>query len=131
MAIAGVLVVFSVLTFESLRFDDPVGALSVHLICGIWGTLAVGLFSVGGDVYPWYGAGAGPTAGVLFGGGIGQLISQLIGIAVVGIFTAGFSFVIWLVLELSLGLRVSKEEELEGLDIGEHGMEAYHRFFRE
>ncbi|ACB00728.1 MULTISPECIES: ammonium transporter [unclassified Picosynechococcus] len=130
-AIAGVIVVFSVLTFEGLRFDDPVGALSVHLVCGIWGTLAVGLFSVGGDIYPWYAADAGPSAGLLFGGGVAQLLSQFIGVVVVGMFTAGFSFAIWLVLELSMGLRVSKEEELEGLDIGEHGMEAYHRFFRE
>ncbi|BAW97447.1 ammonium transporter [[Synechococcus] sp. NIES-970] len=130
-AIAGVLVVFAVLTFESWRLDDPVGALSVHLICGIWGTLAVGLFSVGGDVYSWYASGEGPAAGLLFGGGFTQLLSQIVGIVVVGIFTAAFSFIVWIMLELAIGLRVSKEEELEGLDIGEHGMEAYHRFFRE
>lgn len=130
-AIAGVVVVFSIPTFEQFKIDDPVGALSVHLLCGIWGTLAVGLFSVGGDVYSWYGEGAGPTAGLLFGGGIQQLLIQLLGVVAVGIFTSLFSFGVWLILAFSVGLRVSKQEELDGLDIGEHGMEAYHDFFSE
>lgn len=130
-AIAGIVVVNAVLTFEKFKIDDPVGALSVHLLCGIWGTLAVGLFSVGGNVYSWYGEGAGPTAGLLFGGGIQQLLIQLLGIVAVGIFTTLFSFSAWLILAFSTGLRVSKQEELEGLDIGEHGMEAYHDFFSE
>lgn len=130
-AIAGVVVVFSVLTFEKFKIDDPVGALSVHLLCGVWGTLAVGLFSVGGDVYAWYSEGAGPTAGLLFGGGIQQLLIQILGVVAVGIFTSLFSFGVWLILAFSVGLRVSKQEELDGLDIGEHGMEAYHDFFSE
>lgn len=130
-AIAGVLVVFAVLTFERFRIDDPVGALSVHLICGIWGTIAVGLFSVGGNVYPWYRSDAGPLAGLFFGGGINQLLAQLLGIIAVAGFTVIGSGIIWFALEMIVGLRVSREEELEGLDIGEHGMEAYNNFFRE
>ncbi|MGB2925268.1 MAG: ammonium transporter [Limnothrix sp.] len=130
-AIAGVVVVYAVLAFEQFKIDDPVGALSVHLVCGIWGTLAVGLFSVGGDIYPWYAEGAGPVAGLLLGGGLQQLLIQLLGVIAVGIFTVLFSFGVWLILAFSIGLRVSKQEELDGLDIGEHGMEAYHDFFSE
>lgn len=109
--IAGVLVVFSVLFFDKIKIDDPVGAISVHLVCGIWGTLAVGLF------------------GSMAGGA--QLVSQLIGIVSIGAFTFVFAYVLFLVLKLSpLGLRVSQEEEIEGLDIGEHGNEAYPDFTR-
>ena len=106
--VAGVLVVFAVLFFDKIRVDDPVGALSVHLVCGIWGTLAVGLF--------------GKLAGTQ------QLISQLIGIAAVGVTTIVVSAAIFLVIKMVSGLRVSEAEELEGLDIGEHGMEAYNGF---
>jgi Amt family ammonium transporter len=130
-AIAGIIIVYSVLTFEQYRIDDPVGALSVHLVCGIWGTFALGLFSVGGDVFPWYTADGGPIAGLFFGGGINQCLIQLLGIVATGVFTSIFSCVIWLVLAFTLGLRVSKTEELEGLDVGEHGMEAYNDFFRD
>ena len=66
--VAGVVVVFSVTTIDSFKIDDPVGAISVHLVCGVWGTLAVGLFSVGPGIYPWYRAGMGPEPGLLFGG---------------------------------------------------------------
>jgi Amt family ammonium transporter len=107
-AIAGVLVVFSVIFFDKIKIDDPVGAISVHLVCGIWGTLAVGLF------------------GKLAGGA--QLMSQLIGIASVGVFTFIFALVLFAALKATMGLRVSAEEETEGLDIGEHGNEAYPDF---
>jgi Amt family ammonium transporter len=107
-AIAGVLVVFSVVFFDKIKIDDPVGALSVHLVCGIWGTLAVGIF------------------GNLAGGA--QLVSQLIGIVSVGATTLVASFVIFAVLKATVGIRVSANEEMEGLDIGEHGMEAYAGF---
>jgi Amt family ammonium transporter len=133
-AIAGVMVVFAVTFFDRIRIDDPVGATSVHLVCGVWGTLAVGLFSLGPDVAlrgdtPLYVA--GPKAGLFFGGGLSQLIPQLIGILAVGGMTVLLSSIFWLALKATLGIRVTPEEELEGLDIGEHGMEAYSGFLKE
>jgi Amt family ammonium transporter len=107
-AISGVLVFFSVIIFDKLKIDDPVGALSVHLVCGIFGTLAVGLF----------GAKAGGA----------QIMSQLKGIVAIGAFTFIFAFVVFLLIKITMGLRVSAEEESEGLDIGEHGGEAYPDF---
>lgn len=106
--IGGVLVVFSVFFFDKLKLDDPVGALSVHLANGVWGTLAVGLF------------------GNLKGGA--QVVSQLKGILSIGAFTFVFALVSFVVIKLVMGLRVSAEEEIEGLDIGEHGNEAYPDF---
>ena len=116
-AIAGIIVVFSVAFFDSIRIDDPVGAVSVHLVNGIWGTLAVGLFNL--------------ESGLFYGGGISQLINQTIGILAIGVFTVSFSLIVWLLLKAILGLRVSLKEELRGLDIGEHGMEAYSGFVKE
>jgi Amt family ammonium transporter len=107
-AIGGVLVVFSVFFFDKLKLDDPVGALSVHLANGIWGTLAVGLF---GSLK-----------------GTAQIVSQLKGIAAIGIFTFLFALISFVVIKAIMGLRVSAEEEIEGLDIGEHGNEAYPDF---
>ncbi|MDX2239751.1 MAG: ammonium transporter, partial [Leptolyngbyaceae cyanobacterium bins.302] len=129
--IGGVLVVFSVGFFDRLNIDDPVGATSVHLVCGVWGTLAVGLFAVGpsdqaGALYA-----AGPKAGLLLGGGFEQLWYQFLGVITVGGFTVLVSTIFWLVLKAVLGIRVSEEEELLGLDIGEHGMEAYAGFVKE
>ncbi len=112
--IAGVLVVFSVIFFDRIRIDDPVGALSVHLVNGIWGTLAVGLFNT--------------ETGLLYGGGIAQLGKQLAGIVSIGLYVAIVSTVLWLGIKAVMGLRVSSEEEYEGLDIGEHGMECYPDF---
>ncbi|MBD2515217.1 ammonium transporter [Nostoc sp. FACHB-973] len=129
--IAGVIVVFSVTFFDKLGIDDPVGATSVHLVCGIWGTLAVGLWSVGPGVYSWYGEALGPAKGLFAGGGFGQLGVQLLGVISVGGITVLLSSIFWLVLKATLGIRVSTEEELEGLDIGEHGMEAYSGFLKE
>ena len=106
--IAGVLVVFAVIFFDKLKLDDPVGALSVHLVNGIWGTLAVGLF------------------GSLASGA--QFLSQLVGVVSVGLFTFIAAFVLFYVLKVTIGIRVSPEEETEGLDIGEHGNEAYPDF---
>lgn len=123
--IAGVIVVFSSVFLEKIEIDDPVGAISVHLACGIWGTLAVGLFSVGRNVYPWYVANLGPGKGLFLGGGFNQLFVQLIGVVSVGVYTALFSLLAWLVIQLTIGLRVSQEEELEGLDLSQHGMSAY------
>jgi len=107
-AIAGVIVVYSVMFIDRIKLDDPVGAISVHLVCGIFGTLAVGLF--------------GEKAG------IGQLATQAIGVAVYGVFTFGAALAIFGALKATMGIRVSPEEEQEGLDIGEHGMTAYPDF---
>ncbi|MDX2271977.1 MAG: ammonium transporter [Cyanobacteriota bacterium] len=120
--IGGVLVVFAVGFFDSLKIDDPVGALSVHLVNGVWGTLALGLFADPS----WLGAGMDP--GLLFGGGVKLLIAQLIGIIAIGVFCVITSSIAWIVLKSIFGLRVSPEEENEGLDIGEHGMIAYSGF---
>ena len=107
--IAGIIIVLGVALIDKLKLDDPVGAVAVHLICGIWGTLAVGLF----------GALAGSE----------QLIAQLIGIGVIGLTCIISSFALLFVVKIILGgLRVTKEEELNGLDISEHGMDAYADF---
>jgi Amt family ammonium transporter len=113
-AIAGVLVVYAVLFFDKVKLDDPVGALSVHLVNGVFGTLAVGLFATDG--------------GLFFGGGAAKTVTQLIGIVAVGAFAFTASAITWLVLKVTMGIRVSSQEELEGLDVGEHGMEAYPGF---
>ena len=132
--VAGILVVFAVTFFDRLKIDDPVGATSVHLVCGLWGTLAVGLFSVGPGGYPWMvdlaGKPVGPH-GLFFGGALTSLIPQIVGILAVGGITVLLSTIFWLALKATLGIRVSPEEELEGLDIGEHGMEAYSGFLKE
>ncbi len=109
--VAGVLVVEWVLIFDKLRIDDPVGALSVHLVNGIWGTLAVGIFNT--------------ETGLLYGAGPNQLIVQAIGVAAVGAFTVVASLVLWSLTKAVLGLRVTPEEEYMGLDQSEMGLEAY------
>ncbi|MDX2098931.1 MAG: ammonium transporter [Leptolyngbyaceae cyanobacterium bins.59] len=129
--IAGIIIVFSVVFFDSLKIDDPVGAISVHLVNGTWGTIAVGLFSVGPDVYTWYKAGGGPAMGLLLGGGFEQLGIQLLGVLSVAAFTVASATIVWLAIKSVLGLRVSAEEEIRGLDDGEHGMEAYAGFVKE
>ncbi|WP_238178430.1 ammonium transporter [Calothrix sp. 336/3] len=132
--IAGIIVVFSVVFIDKLRIDDPVGAISVHLVCGTWGTFAVGLFAVGPGKYSWLfdlaGKPVGPS-GLLTTGGIQSLITQCIGILSVGGFTVLFSACAWLLLKATLGIRVSRQEEIEGLDIAEHGMEAYSGFLKD
>ena len=124
--IGGVLVVFAVYFFDSIKIDDPVGATSVHLVNGAWGTLAVGLFANPAV----HGLEEGPV-GLFYGGGINQLFIQLVGILAVGGMTVLLSTIFWLALKATLGLRVSEEEELIGLDIGEHGMEAYSGFVKD
>ncbi len=107
-SIAGAIIVFAVSFVDRLRLDDPVGAIAVHLICGIWGTLAVGIF--------------GALAG------FDQFISQLIGVASYGAICILSAFVILFILKKTVGIRVSEREELEGLDAHEHGMSAYPDF---
>lgn len=106
--IGGAIIVFAVAFVDRIKLDDPVGAIAVHLICGIWGTLAVGIF--------------GALAGV------DQLISQVVGIASYAILCIVSSFIILYVLKKTVGIRVSEKEELEGLDGYEHGMDAYPDF---
>ena len=121
-AAAGILVVYAVIAFDRIRIDDPVGALAVHLVNGIFGTLSVGLFAED-KLMP------GTTGnGLFFGGGFGLLWHQIIGIISVGAFTFVVSFTVWTILKKTMGIRVSESEEIEGLDMGEHGLEAYPDF---
>ena len=106
--IAGVIIVFSVSLIDKLKLDDPVGAIAVHLVCGIWGTLAVGIL--------------GNLASA------SQFLSQLIGVATYAVFCIITSFIIIFTLKKTIGIRVSEKEELEGLDAHEHGMDAYPDF---
>ena len=99
--IAGVLVVFSILFFDKIKVDDPVGAISVHGICGIWGTLAVGIW------------------------GEFSFVTQLIGTLSYAVAAFVFSFIVFSIIKALMGVRVSEREETQGLDIGEHGQEAY------
>jgi ammonium transporter, Amt family len=107
-SIAGVIIVFGVAFIDKIKLDDPVGAVTVHLICGIWGTLAVGIF---GDK-----------------AGLDQFFYQLTGVGAAGVFCCLSAFIIIFTLKKTIGIRVPKEEELEGLDIHEHGMDAYPDF---
>ncbi len=104
-AFGGMLVVFAIITFDKLRIDDPVGAISVHGVVGIWGLMAVPL----------------TNAGTTF-------LGQFVGMVTIFAWVFGASFVVWLVIKLVMGIRVSEEEEYEGVDIGECGMEAYPEF---
>lgn len=126
--VAGILVVFAVTYIDSRQIDDPVGAISVHLICGIWGTLAVGLFSVGPNVYAWYPEGAGPSGGLFTTGSVQQFLIQGVGVGAIALYTLIFSSVVWWLLKSTIGIRVTPTGEQIGLDITEHGMEAYSGF---
>ncbi len=105
--VAGIIVVASVLGLDRAKLDDPVGAISVHLVCGVWGTLAVGIFSTNAEH---------------------SFLTQLIGVLAYGVFCFAAAFIIFFALKAALGLRVDPEEERIGLDVGEHGMEAYGGF---
>jgi len=120
--IGGVIVVFSVAALDAAEIDDPVGAFSVHGVCGVWGTLVVGLwgFDIQGD---------GTALGFLVGGGFNQFFVQALGCAAYAIWTLVTCWIAWSVIGgLFGGIRVSEDEEVLGLDIGEHGMEAYPDF---
>lgn len=121
-AIAGILVVLSVMFFDKVKLDDPVGALSVHLVHGVLGTLFVGLFAQNGI------AGITSPDGLFFGGGFDLLGKQSLGVVSVAIFVFPISLLVWIAIKKTMGLRVSVKEEIEGLDIGEHGNEGYPDF---
>jgi Amt family ammonium transporter len=106
--VAGVIMPFSVVMFDKIKIDDPVGATSVHLVCGIWGTLAVGIF---GDK-----------------AGLGQLLNQFIGVAAVGAFSFAFAFGLMYILKKTTGIRVSEADEKLGLDPTEHEIMSYADF---
>jgi len=105
--IAGIIIPIAVTAFDKAKLDDPVGATSVHLACGIWGTLAVAIFGTGMDE------------------GVGTFMAQLKGIVAMGLFTFIFAFALFFILKVTLGLRVDEEEEEKGLDIMEHELRAY------
>ena len=106
--IAGILIVLGVALVDKLKLDDPVGAIAVHLICGVWGTLAVGIF---GDM-----------------AGLNQFLIQFIGVAIVGAFSVISALIILYIIKVTIGLRVDPDEEMKGLDLSEHGMDAYADF---
>ncbi len=118
--IAGILVVFGIDWMNKLRVDDPVGAVPVHGLCGIWGTLAVGLFGQAGL--------GSPSDGLLYGGGFGQLGIQCLGVLACYAFAGFAMYLVFKFIDVTLGLRVSHETELRGLDLDEHGMESYAGF---
>ena len=120
-AIAGAIVVFSIILLDRAGVDDPVGAVSVHGVCGAFGTLAVGLFASPRLIEA---AGVG-SPGLLYGGGMAQLGVQALGILAVGAWVIAGSAVVFGLIKVTVGLRVSAEEEIEGLDVGEHGMWGY------
>jgi Amt family ammonium transporter len=113
-AIGGMIMFIGVNVFEKFEVDDPVGAISVHCLCGVWGTLSVGIFAA--DI------------GLLHGGGADQLITQIIGIIAVGVFVLSVAAVMFSVIKATVGLRAPEEAEILGLDIFEHGMVNYPEF---
>ncbi|MBI4396337.1 MAG: ammonium transporter, partial [Elusimicrobia bacterium] len=121
-AISGVLVVYAVMFFDKLKIDDPVGALAVHFCNGVFGTLAVGLFAVDKIT------GTATGNGLFYGGGFKLLGAQALGSASVIAFTFVAALIFWAIVKAVLGLRVTRDEEIRGLDIDEHGMEAYAGF---
>ncbi|HEY5057068.1 MAG TPA: ammonium transporter, partial [Acidobacteriaceae bacterium] len=125
--IAGVIVVFGVELLEWLRIDDPIGAVPVHGICGIWGTLSLGLFASGqfGATGPFAPDNSAPLAGLFYHGGITLLKAQCIGSGIITLATFGVSMVLMYAVNAMGLLRVSREGELHGLDLHEHGISAY------
>ena len=113
--VGGTLVVFSVLFIDGvLKIDDPVGAVSVHGVCGAWGTLSCGLFNL--------------DTGLFYGGGVHQLGVQLLGVGAAFVWAFGLGMILFNIIKATIGLRVTPDEELKGLDLGEHGVEAYTGF---
>ncbi len=118
--LGGLIVVVSVLFFDRIRIDDPVGAISVHGVCGIWGTLSIGLFARYDDAF----LGA-ENVGLFYGGGASQLVVQAVMVVIVVAWVGATSFALFKVLDRTIGLRVDPEEESAGLDVAEHGSAGY------
>jgi len=126
--IAGILMYAGVRFFEAKGIDDPVGAISIHGLGGLWGLLSLGLFADG--TYGNYSLEEPFVRGLFYGGSWGQLIAQLIGIAVVFVWAFGTGYLMFKIMDKIFGIRVPPEEELEGLDISEHGTPAYPDFIQ-
>ena len=119
-AISGILVVFSVMFFDRIKIDDPVGAISVHGVCGAWGVLSIGLFARYDDAFL-----GRDNAGLFYGGGLDQLSLQAAMVAAIGVWVTVTAGIVFAILKATIGLRVSEEEEVEGLDLPEHGLQGY------
>ncbi len=125
--VAGIILVVGVYLLEALKIDDPVGAAPVHGFNGLWGLISVGLFADG--TYGNYSITAPFVKGLFYGGGAGQLIAQLIGAAVLFVWAFGCGLILFKVLDILIGIRVDPREEIQGLDILEHGTPAYPEFY--
>ena len=119
-AIGGIIVVFAVGFFDKIKIDDPVGAISVHGVVGVWGVLSIGLFARYDDAFL-----GREDAGLFYGGGIEQLAVQALMVVIIAVWVSVAAFIVFGALKATIGLRVSEEEEVEGLDVPEHGMAAY------
>ncbi|BAN01325.1 ammonium transporter [Ilumatobacter coccineus] len=119
-AVGGIIVVFAVLFFDKIKIDDPVGAISVHGVVGIWGVLSIGIFAKYDDAFL-----GRDDAGLIYGGGFEQLAVQFLMVLTIIVWVGVASFAVFSALKATLGLRVSEEEEIGGLDIPEHGMAGY------
>jgi Amt family ammonium transporter len=119
-ATGGVLVVFAVLFFDRVHVDDPVGAVSVHGVCGAWGVISVGLFATYDDAFL-----GREDAGLFYGGGADQLLMQIVMVVIIAAWTIVATSVLFFVLTKTVGLRVRAEEEMQGLDVLEHGLAGY------
>ncbi|HEY8526770.1 MAG TPA: ammonium transporter [Acidimicrobiales bacterium] len=119
-AIGGLIVVFAVKFFDRIKIDDPVGAISVHGVCGTWGTLSIGLFARYDDAFL-----GREDAGLFYGGGFNQLGTQLTMVVAHFVFVAVTAGLLFLAIKATIGLRVTEEEEIEGLDVLEHGSPGY------
>jgi len=126
-AVAGVIVVYAVELLEWLRIDDPIGAVPVHAICGVWGTLSLGLFASGeyGATGPFAADNSAPLKGLFYGGGTQVLVAQMIGSAITCVATFAVALAVMYAVHAMGLLRSSREGELEGLDLHEHGISAY------
>ena len=118
--IGGLIVVYAGLGFDRIRIDDPVGAIAVHGVCGIWGTLSIGLFARYDDAFL-----GRDNAGLFYGGGLDQLLMQAVLVLIVAVWVGGTCLVLFGAMKRTIGIRVDPEEEFEGLDVAEHGSAGY------
>jgi Amt family ammonium transporter len=127
-ALAGIVVPLAVDFMEHRRIDDPIGAVAVHGFCGIWGTISLGLFATGQFGIPTPGGVDASTTvqGLFYGGGLDQLKAQVIGSLTCVVVISAVSIVLFAFVKRTVGLRITEAEELEGIDLVEHGVPAYH-----